>query len=175
MHSLWLSLSLTTFCNLLLSNEAAPSNAILLWLEATRSILGPAKKAKTLDMTTTPLPIQTNIETEQTDLASEDELNKVRRCNQHDKITAAACGCLFSMVHSSVLISWITNIGVWNHYWYYCYNTTNQYLATQKIITFMQQVTIALVQTFCGALRFFCKFLEKWNWKQNIGSLLISN
>ena len=116
MHSLWLSLSLTTFCNLLLSNEAAPSNAILLWLEATRSILGPAKKAQTLDMTTTPLPIQTNIETEQTDLASEDELNKVRRCNQQDKLTAAVCGSLFCLVHSSIVISWITNIGVWKHY-----------------------------------------------------------
>jgi hypothetical protein len=27
------------------------------------------------------------------------------------------CGSLFCLVHSSIVISWITNIGVWKHYW----------------------------------------------------------
>ncbi len=112
-------------------------------------------------MNTTPLPNLKDIETEQKDLASEEELNKVRRCNRHDKLSAAACGCLFSMVHSSVLIFWITNIRVLKHYWYYCRNTTNNYFATQIISTFMQQVTIALVQTFCAALPFLCRICNK--------------
>jgi hypothetical protein len=58
----------------------------------------------------------TDIEKEQKYFPSEDELNKVRRCNQQDKLTAAVCGSLFCLVHSSIVISWITNIGVWKHY-----------------------------------------------------------
>ena len=150
MHSFWMFLSVATLCTLLATAEARDylMDGILKYLESR------TPKQQQQAMTT-------DMEKEQKYFASEDELNKVRRCNQHDKITAAACGCLFSMVHSSVLISWITNIGVWNHYWYYCYNTTNQYLATQKIITFMQQVTIALVQTFCGALSILCRICKK--------------
>ena len=74
MHSLWLLLSLTTFCYLLQSNEASPSNVILLWLGATRAILSPAKKEKPLALNTTPLPILKDIETDPKDVTNEDEM-----------------------------------------------------------------------------------------------------
>jgi len=59
MHSLWLLLSLTTFCYL---------------LEATRAILSPVKKEKPLALNTTPLPILKDIETDPKDFTNEDEM-----------------------------------------------------------------------------------------------------
>ena len=104
MHSFWMFLSLTTLCTLLATAEADYlMEGIKKYLESRTP--KEQQRAMTTDM-----------EKEQTDLASEDELNKVRRCNQQDKLTAAVCGSLFCLVHSSIVISWITNIGVWKHY-----------------------------------------------------------
>ena len=105
MHSFWMFLSVATLCTLIATAEAKDylMDGILKYLESR------TPKQQQQAMTT-------DMEKEQTDLASEDELNKVRRCNQQDKLTAAVCGSLFCLVHSSIVISWITNIGVWKHY-----------------------------------------------------------
>ena len=87
MHSLWMLLSLTTLCTLLATAEA---NSLLEGI--TKMLDSHTPKEQQRAMTT-------DIETEQKNLASEDELNKVRRCNQQDKLTAAVCGSLFCLVY----------------------------------------------------------------------------
>jgi hypothetical protein len=87
MHSLWMFLSLTTLCTLLATAEAD------LLLEGIKKMLDShTPKEQQQAMTT-------DMEKEQKYFASEDELNKVRRCNQQDKLTAAVCGSLFCLVH----------------------------------------------------------------------------
>ena len=87
MHSFWMFLSVATLCTLLATAEADYlMDGILKYLESR------TPKQQQQAMTT-------DMEKEQTDLASEDELNKVRRCNQQDKLTAAVCGSLFCLVY----------------------------------------------------------------------------